>query len=87
MSKISFDMRSKMGDMSEIDFENMMGLSKAAFLDYLDKAAAGEARCAARPGDLAPDFSAHSLSADGSISSDLFTLSTSFACSSIVIFL
>ena len=75
MSNISFDMRSKMGDMSEIDFENMMGLSKATFLEYLDEAAVGEARCAARSGDLAPDFSAHSLSADGSISSDLFTLS------------
>lgn len=75
MSKISFEMRSKMDDMSEIDFEDMMGLSKAAFLDYLDEAAAGEARCVARLGDLAPDFSAHTLNADGSISSDLFILS------------
>jgi hypothetical protein len=75
MSKISFDMRSKMDDMSEIDFENMMGLSKVAFLEYLDEAAVGEARCVARPGHLAPDFSAHMLNADGSISSNLFTLS------------
>jgi hypothetical protein len=75
MSKISFEMRSKMDGMSDVEFKEMMGLSKAAFLEYLDEAAAGESRCAARLGELAPDFSAHTLNGDGSISSDLFTLS------------
>jgi len=48
MSKIAFEMRSKMNDMSAKEFEDMMGLSKAAFLAYLDEMAAGEARCVAK---------------------------------------
>lgn len=75
MSKIAFEMRDQMDSMSEAEFENTMGLSKAAFVEYLDEAAAGEERCRAHVGQLAPDFSAHSLNADGSISSDLLTLS------------
>lgn len=75
MSKIAFELRSKMDDMSELEFEDMMGLTKAAFLDHLDEAAVGEDRCTARPSELAPDFSAHTLEADGSISSEQFVLS------------
>lgn len=75
MSKIAFEMRSRMNDMSGEKFEDMMGLSKAAFLAYLDEMAAGEACCVTRLGALAPDFSAHTLNADGNISSKLLTLS------------
>ena len=75
MSKIAFEMRDQMDSFSETEFETAMGLSKAAFLDYLDKAAAGEVRCQANVGDLAPDFAAHTLNDDGSVSSDLLNLS------------
>jgi len=75
MSKIASEMRDQMGNMSEAEFETAMGLSKAAFLDYLEGAAAEETRCRAQLGEVAPDFSAHTLTADGSISTDLLTLS------------
>ena len=76
MSKIAFEMRDQMDSMSEAEFEHAMGLSKAAFIKYLDEAAAGEERCRAYVGKLAPDFSAHTLNTDGSISSDLLILSS-----------
>ena len=76
MSKIAFSMRDQMDSVSDDKFEGEMGLSKADFLDYLDKAAAVEERCRANVGDPAPDFSAHVLKDDGKVSSDLFTLSS-----------
>ena len=75
MSKIAFEMRDQMGSMSDAEFENAMGLTKAAFLEYLDQAAAAEKRCLAEVGKPAPGFSAHVLRPDGSVSSDLLRLS------------
>lgn len=75
MSKIAFEMRDRMDGMSEAEFETSMGLSKAAFRNYLDKTAAEEAGSRAHEGTPAPDFSAHRLDADGAVSSGLLTLS------------
>ncbi|WP_137701093.1 deiodinase-like protein [Marimonas lutisalis] len=75
MSKIAFSMRDQMDSMSDAEFEDAMSLSKAEFRDYLDKAAAGEERCQADIGQPAPDFSAHVLTEDGEVSSDLLKLS------------
>ncbi|SNS22577.1 hypothetical protein [Antarctobacter heliothermus] len=75
MSRIAFEMRDEMDAMSEEQFEDAMGLSKAAFLEYLDEASAAEARCEARLGECAPEFSAHKLLSDGGISKGLFALS------------
>lgn len=75
MSKIAFEMRDQMDSMSDTEFENAMSLSKAAFLDYLDQAEAGEKRCQVSAGRPAPDFSAHVLCSDGSVSSDLLNIS------------
>lgn len=75
MSKIAFSMRDQMDSMSDDEFEDAMNLSKADFLDYLDKAAAGEERCQANVGEPAPDFLAHILNEDGNVSSDLLKLS------------
>jgi len=75
MSKIAFAMRDQMDSMSDTEFENAMGLSKAAFLEYLVQAVTGEKRCLADVGKPAPDFAAHVLGADGSVSSDLLKLS------------
>jgi len=47
MSRIAFEMRDQMDTMSEEQFEDAMGLSKSAFLKYLDDASADEVRCAA----------------------------------------
>ncbi len=43
MSRIAFEMRDEMDAMSEEQFEDTMGLSKSAFLGYLDEASADEA--------------------------------------------
>lgn len=75
MSRIAFEMRDQMDDMSETEFEKVMGLSKAAFLEYLEEAAIEEEMCKAKVGKLAPSFSAHTLNADGSISSGFLELS------------
>lgn len=75
MSKIALEMRDEMDGMSEKKFEDTMGLSKAAFLEYLNEASADEVRCAARLGECAPEFSAHTLIADAGISKDPFVLS------------
>jgi hypothetical protein len=75
MSKMAQELRSRMNDMSDEEFEDMLGLSKHAFLEHLDEMAVAEARCVANVGMPAPDFSAHTLSVDGSISSDMLTLS------------
>ena len=75
MSKIAFSMRDQMDSMSDAEFEAAMSLTMTAFLDYLDQAAAGEERCQAIVGEPAPDFSAHTLSRDGNVSSDLLNLS------------
>ena len=75
MSRIAQEMRSRMDGMSETEFSDMMGLSKAAFLDHLAEAAADEARCVARPGAPAPDFTAHRLGGDGAVSADMLSLS------------
>ncbi|MEX0280222.1 MAG: deiodinase-like protein [Arenibacterium sp.] len=75
MSRIAFEMRDQMDSMSETEFKNSMGLSKAAFRDYLKEAAAEEDRCQATVGRLAPNFTAHTLNADGSASSTLLDLS------------
>ena len=69
MSKIAFSMRDQMDSMSDDEFEDAMSLSKADFLDYLDKAAAGEERCQANVGEPAPDFLAHILNEQGNVSS------------------
>lgn len=74
MSKIAFEMRSKMGSMSDADFENQMNLTKSAFLEYLDDANKQEERCITEPGMTAPHFTAHTLTVDGGVSSDLFAL-------------
>lgn len=86
MSRIAFEMRDQMDGMSETEFEDAMGLSKAAFLDYLEEAAAGEERCKADLGQLAPSFSAHTLTPEGSISSDLLTLSDLLGAPSALVF-
>ena len=75
MSKKAFEMRDQMDDMSEAEFHVAMGLSKAAFLQYLEGAAAAEDRCRAEVGKPAPAFAAHRLEADGTLSSDLMALS------------
>ena len=75
MSRIAFEMRDQMDDMSETDFEDTMGLSKAAFRDYLRAAADQEDKCLAQEGETAPNFSAHTLNAKGGVSSELFNLS------------
>lgn len=75
LSKMVEGMRARMDGMSEQEFEDMLGLSKSSFLNHLDKKAAIEARCTAHAGQLAPDFSAHTLESDGSISKSLTTLS------------
>ncbi len=61
MSKIAFEMRDQMDSMTDAEFENAMSLSKTAFLEYLDQAAAGEKRCQANVGEPAPGFSAYVL--------------------------
>ena len=76
MSTIAFSMRDQMDSMSDAEFKDAMSLSKAEFLEYLGKAAAGEERCQANIGERAPDFSAHVLENDGKVSSDLLTLSS-----------
>lgn len=75
MSRIAFEMRDQMDGMTEADFEDTMGLSKSAFRDYLRIAADQEEKCRAQEGEAAPDFSAHTLNADGGISSGLLSLS------------
>ena len=75
MSRIAFEMRDQMDEMSEAEFENDMGLTKAAFRDYLTAAAEGEDRRRAHEGEPAPNFSAHTLNADGGVSSELLDLS------------
>ncbi len=74
MSKIAFEMRDQMDSMTDAEFENAMSLSKTAFLEYLDQAAAGEKRCQANVGEPAPGFSAYVLGANGGVSSDLVNL-------------
>jgi hypothetical protein len=64
-----------MDDMSEADFEDTMGLSKSEFHDYLRTAADQEDNCLAQEGEPAPNFAAHTLNAEGSISSGLLDLS------------
>jgi len=86
MSKIAFEMRDEMDCMSEEQFEDTMGLSKTAFIEYLDDASADEIRCAARLGERAPEFSAHKLNADAGISKDLFALSDVQGAPSALIF-
>ncbi|WP_302622764.1 deiodinase-like protein [Sulfitobacter sp. SK011] len=75
MSRIAFEMRDQMDDMSEADFEDTMGLSKSEFRDYLRSAADQEDKCLAQEGEPAPNFAAHTLNAEGSISSGLLDLS------------
>jgi len=75
MSRIAFEMRDQMDDMSEADFKDTMGLSKSEFRDYLRTAADQEDKCLAQEGEPAPNFAAHTLTADGSISSGLLDLS------------
>lgn len=75
MSKIAFEMREQMDGMSDAEFENGTGISKADFLAYLDQAAAGERKCRADVDQPAPSFSAHVLKADGSVSSECLEFS------------
>lgn len=86
MSKIAFEMRDQMGGMSETEFEDAMGLSKADFLAYLDDAEMAEQRCTADVGKAAPGFSAHTLTDEGSISDGLFALSDLQGAPSALIF-
>lgn len=75
MSRIAFEMRDQMDDMSEADFKDTMGLSKSEFRDYLRTAADQEDNCLAQEGEPAPNFAAHTLNAEGSISSGFLDLS------------
>jgi len=76
ISKIVQDTLSDIDDISDQEFENMLGLSKRSFVEYAEDMATLETQCTAFVGEPAPDFSAHSLNADGSISSGLFSLSS-----------
>lgn len=75
MSKIALALLSKMDDMSDREFEDMLGLSKPDFLDHMNDMADIEARCLVETGAPAPDITAHQLADDGGVSDDLFTLS------------
>lgn len=75
MSKLSLALISQMNDMSDRQFRDMLGLSKSAFLDHVNEMADCEAQCEAETGATAPDFTAHLLADDGSVSDDLVTLS------------
>lgn len=75
MSKIAYETKAQMESMTEAEFQDRMNLSKAAFLTYLENAEAGEARCVARPGAMAPDFTAPLLNAQGGLSAEHLTLS------------
>ena len=75
MSRIAFEMRDQMDDMSEDEFEDSMGLTKTAFRDYLETAAVLEDGCLAQEGAPAPNFSAYTLNLNGGVSSGLLELS------------
>jgi hypothetical protein len=75
MSKMALAMRSRMHEMSDVEFEGQLGLSKAEFLEHLDEMANIEARCIAETGMPAPDFAAHLLDDDGGVSTEMLTLS------------
>ena len=75
MSKISEAMLAEMDVMSEAEFLASVGLSKAAFLEEIAVAERAEVRAIAAEGKAAPDFSAHTLTPSGAISSELFHLS------------